>query len=549
MARKNTIVRYDVDRLKIEQTDVETISANTDESLLNTRSNSESNTISKGSSSDSCYDRKTRKHGYCCSLVSGIILATLGVLMLIWTPFNVFMDQRLNMIPGLPPFEWWREPPDEVLLSAYIFNVTNAEAFIAGTDKKMQMEEVGPIVYLEKLRHSNVTFNENGTLSYVSSRSAIYLPTFNTIDLNATIVVPNYALIGIASYLHDASFMTKFGFNMILRSMKTNPFMTTTVYNYLWNLTDPILSLAEKFAPTVVPSLNIGILDIIYSNFKDTATVYIGQKYGHEKFFLLDKFDGTEYLPGHGVACGERIVNSTEGVLYPQYITKNITLRYWRKTLCRVIPLYYELERYMDNYNVMAYKFTKPNNAYDRKLDLDKDCHKGEPTLPSGLSDVGKCYNGLPMAASFPHFLYGDETIQKYVTGLKPNISAHESYVLVEPTTGIPIESVARSQSNLIVPDLTGFGANLYRFNKMAIPMFWLEYNQVGLPYYITTLLQFTVNVLPAYQYYFIGLVLAISIALLALTNRAILKNRRNNRHFKNNSEMHFEEQAFIKHT
>lgn len=48
----------------------------------------------------------------------------------------------------------------------------------------------------------------------------------------------------------------------------------------------------------------------------------------------------------------------------------------------------------MENYNVMAYRFTKPSNTYDRKLDLSKDCHKGEPTLPSGLSDVSKCYNG-----------------------------------------------------------------------------------------------------------------------------------------------------------
>lgn len=37
------------------------------------------------------------------------------------------------------------------------------------------------------------------------------------------------------------------------------------------------------------------------------------------------------------------------------------------------------------------------------------------------------------MAASFPHFMYGSDIIQQYVTGLKPNMSAHESYVHVEP--------------------------------------------------------------------------------------------------------------------
>lgn len=39
--------------------------------------------------------------------------------------------------------------------------------------------------------------------------------------------------------------------------------MKTTVYNYMWNLSDPILTIAEKFAPNMVRSLNIGILDTV----------------------------------------------------------------------------------------------------------------------------------------------------------------------------------------------------------------------------------------------------------------------------------------------
>lgn len=49
--------------------------------------------------------------------------------------------------------------------------------------------------FREKLEHYNVTFNENGTLSYVAKRSAIFLPEMNSIDLNATLVTPNLALL------------------------------------------------------------------------------------------------------------------------------------------------------------------------------------------------------------------------------------------------------------------------------------------------------------------------------------------------------------------
>lgn len=48
---------------------------------------------------------------------------------------------------GLPPFDWWFYPPDEVLLKVYIFNVTNSEEFLTGVDSKLKLNEVGPIIY------------------------------------------------------------------------------------------------------------------------------------------------------------------------------------------------------------------------------------------------------------------------------------------------------------------------------------------------------------------------------------------------------------------
>nr|CAD7203878.1 unnamed protein product [Timema douglasi] len=53
------------------------------------------------------------------------------------------------MIPGLPPYEWWKNPPDKVLLRVYVFNITNAVEFQNGTDSKIKLQEVGPYVFLE----------------------------------------------------------------------------------------------------------------------------------------------------------------------------------------------------------------------------------------------------------------------------------------------------------------------------------------------------------------------------------------------------------------
>lgn len=77
----------------------------------------------------------------------------------------------------------------------YVFNVTNTEEFLYGNDTKLHIEEIGPIIFREKLTHTNVTFNDNDTLSYRATRKAIFLPELNSIDLTSTIYTPNMALL------------------------------------------------------------------------------------------------------------------------------------------------------------------------------------------------------------------------------------------------------------------------------------------------------------------------------------------------------------------
>jgi len=59
----------------------------------------------------------------------------------------LFVFQRLKMMPGLPPYEWWKVPPDEVLLRFYVFNVSNSEEFLSGKATKLHMDEIGPFVF------------------------------------------------------------------------------------------------------------------------------------------------------------------------------------------------------------------------------------------------------------------------------------------------------------------------------------------------------------------------------------------------------------------
>lgn len=86
----------------------------------------------------------------------------------------------------------------------------------------------------------------------------------------------------------------------------------------------------------------------IYADFTDEVSVFIGPE-NERRFFQMDRFHGNRNLgwwPG-GAEGGERcdsVYGGTEGVSYHQGVQRTDELRYFRKTLCRVMPLYFARE-------------------------------------------------------------------------------------------------------------------------------------------------------------------------------------------------------------
>lgn len=128
-------------------------------------------------------------------LVFLIILNVIcGILLLKYSLYDLLMQDRLLMRPGLPAYEFWKNPEPEVIVRLYVFNITNADEFLSGIDSKIKLAEVGPIVYREILRHTDVVFNENSTLSYTATKTLVYKEESNKPGiLNETVIVPNMA--------------------------------------------------------------------------------------------------------------------------------------------------------------------------------------------------------------------------------------------------------------------------------------------------------------------------------------------------------------------
>ncbi|GLH03172.1 Sensory neuron membrane protein 1, partial [Gryllus bimaculatus] len=186
---------------------------------------------------------------------------------------------------------------------------------------------------------------------------------------------------------------------------------------------------------------------------------------------------------------------------------------------------------------VDAYRFELPDNFFDRFEDPSTDCFAGDPSAPlvSGLSDCSPCFFNFPIAASAPHFMNGDPVLIDSVRGMNPQRDKHGSYIVVEPITGLPMESCARIQSNLVVRKLSGISKKLERFSNISIPMFWAEYYQKDLPWYIYYFLYFVVNILPDLQSWisFIMVTSGIGMLIAGLTSAMCASEKRKNNSYK----------------
>ena len=85
-------------------------------------------------------------------------------------------------------------------------------------------------------------------------------------------------------------------------------------------------------------------------------------------------------------------------------------------------------------------------------------------------------FKDLSVAISLPHFYDRQGFWDDKIEGLRPSKEQHLSYAIIEPMTGIPLMQCARSQSNLLIPKLTGFSAKISKFSNMVVPLMWLEY-------------------------------------------------------------------------
>ncbi|XP_058834841.1 platelet glycoprotein 4 isoform X2 [Topomyia yanbarensis] len=491
------------------------------------------------------------------STIFAVFLFTIGFFVHKNEITQIILDDRLKMREIMPYFKWWQNTSDVlVTCKIYVFSVTNGQRWLDKLDNTLNFKEIGPITYRETLEHLDVVFHpHNSTMSYNSKRQLLFMPEQNDDGiLNKTIIVPNTAVLAMAAKLQDSNAIVKWGYRLILSSSGDEVFMNTTVYNYLWNVTSPIMKSARKVVPFMVPLENIGVLSVMYNDYNDRVNIRHGKQFGNEQFFMINTYRNRPTVPGfmpENGDCFASIVNASEGAFYPQNLNENSVLIYWRRTLCRAVPLFFEKE--IRRGPLTGYEFVLPDNSYDRLANATADCYKGQRILlEDGMTDMSKCLLDFPVAATSPHYYARNLSLAHKISGMTPNREKHYSYIIADPTFGIPIDQCARTQSNLVLPELAGFSKEILSFSNMILPMFWIEYHQSELPPYVIKSLQIfyiVKDIQPYLPYFFYVLFLLLLIMTFCKARKfdtrrmepkpvPILEEHKENITFNNNNNM-----------
>lgn len=115
---------------------------------------------------------------------------TIGIITTKFTLFEIVLQERMRMHTIYPSYFWWKHPEPEVLFKVFVFNITNSDEYIAGSDAKLKLREIGPITFQEILEHSDVAFHdENSTMSYTVTRRLVFKESANIKGiLNQTVI-------------------------------------------------------------------------------------------------------------------------------------------------------------------------------------------------------------------------------------------------------------------------------------------------------------------------------------------------------------------------
>ncbi|OUC50058.1 CD36 family protein [Trichinella nativa] len=382
----------------------------------------------------------------------GTIFLIVGISVVIVTPsyvHNAVLDAVL-LENGSDTAKLWENPPYDMSLQFWFFNLTNADEVALAYAKPM-LSEVGPYGFDEHQKKMAVEYHDNGTISYKNFKWFTFNSTksCSSCNPNDLITVPNvpFWVIGVKKFI-------SFG----LIGLGEGAFITRSVDALLFTGYLDILFSMAKAMHWLAPDFD----------FPDRMGFMYGKNYSYDGPYLINSGvmnltqKGTMELFQRSTSVNywnsewANMINGSDGM-----VDKLATLQF-------AIP-----EDAFDDTTSENAGFCWPTDIYYPKIQIP-DGKSGLACLPPGLLNISKCQKDAPIVLSFPHFLFTPEEVQQSVYGMHPDPAQHKTILEFEPVTGIGISFRRKLQINVAAVRDNDF-TSLKKFKSAIIPVFWLN--------------------------------------------------------------------------
>ncbi|XP_072518509.1 lysosome membrane protein 2 isoform X2 [Salminus brasiliensis] len=394
---------------------------------------------------------------YATAIIS-VHLIIIGVALLVAGVFQNLINNRLKgeitLTEGSKVFGTWKNPPPPVFMEFFFYNVTNPEEFLAGA--KPRVTHMGPYTYREYRPKINVTFVDNGTkVSALTPKSFVFVPEMSAGDPSTdSVTTVNIPAVAVMNKLKDVSFWSRTAISMFMSSIGTTMFMTHTVDELLWGFEDPLLSRLQKIKPEVDERFGL-MLD--KNGSADGEFVYFTGEQNYLEYGRVDTWKGQK-LMSFWNTNQSNMINGTDGSAFHPFLTKEERLDVFTADLCRSIYMLFEKE--VDVKGIPAYRYTPPRDVFASGKNNPENegfCLDPEKCLDDGVLNVAVCRKGAPVIVSFPHFYLGDQKYVDAIEGLSPVHEQHQTFLDLNPTTGVPVRAAKRAQINILLDRVNGF--------------------------------------------------------------------------------------------
>jgi hypothetical protein len=201
------------------------------------------------------------------------------------------------------------------------------------------------------------------------------------------------------------------------------------------NLTSALPNL--KLLQEVFPNDKFGLFNGVNNTYSYTYAVYRGNA-DPSQIGQIAYYDGSKELTYWTDHCND--VNGTDGSMFGADVQKDINYNIFSDEIYRSVYIEYRDE--VEISGIKGYRFVAGETLIEYPpLEPENYCFCPKDVCPpNGFIDVSTVKYHAPVYASFSNCLYCNTTYVDQTVGMYPDVSEDETFIVIEPYSGMAIQ-------------------------------------------------------------------------------------------------------------